>query len=253
MKKNTIAAQLYTLRDFLKTPKDVEKSLGRVKDIGYSAVQISGMGLVEPVYLKELLDSLGITCCATHISYDRLQKDLPAVVKEHQLWQCEYVGIGSMPGEYQRNRDGYARFAADASAVGRELARNGLKLIYHNHHFEFEKFDGVTAMDILMTESDPEALGFEIDTYWVQAGGANPVQWLKKAAGRLDVVHFKDMAIVDNQQVMAEIGEGNLDWPAIIGVCREIGVKWYAVEQDVCKRDPFESLAMSLAYLKKQI
>ncbi len=253
MNKNTIAAQLFTLRDFTKTPADIEKTLKKVKEAGYSAVQVSGMGPVEPAFLKELTDSLQLRICATHISFDRLKNDLKAVINEHKLWNCDFVGIGSMPSEYPRSREGYTGFAREASVIARELAANGLKLIYHNHNFEFQKYDGVTGLDILINESDPAAFGFEIDTYWVQAGGGSPVQWLKKVAGRIDVVHFKDMEFIDGRQEMAAIGEGNLDWESIVDVCRKISVKWYAVEQDVCPRDPFDCLTSSFNYLQKFI
>ena len=107
-------------------------------------------------------------------------------------------------------------------------------------------------MDILLTESDPEAFDFEIDTYWVQLGGANPVDWIHKVAGRMKVVHFKDMAVdPDRKPIMAEVGEGNFNWQAIIDACKETGVEWCAVEQDICSRDPFESLAISLNNLKQ--
>ena len=110
----------------------------------------------------------------------------------------------------------------------------GMQFIYHNHAFEFEKFDGVTGLDILLEASDPEAFHFELDTYWIQAGGANPVTWIEKVAGRMKVVHFKDMGNAGaNEPVMAEVGEGNLEWPEIIAACRKTGVEYAAVEQDI--------------------
>ncbi|MBW7460304.1 sugar phosphate isomerase/epimerase, partial [Paenibacillus sepulcri] len=118
-------------------------------------------------------------------------------------------------------------------------------LIYHNHKFEFEKFEGKPGLEWLLDASDAAHVGFELDTYWVQAGGADPVKWVRKVEGRMKVVHLKDMAIVDDTQVFAEIGEGNMDWPAVIEACRETGVEWYVVEQDKCPGDPFESLAVS--------
>jgi len=251
MDKKSIAAQLYTLREFIKTPEDIKRTLQKVKEIGYSAVQVSGMGPIDPHLLKEIVDELDLNICATHTSYERLQQDLKNVIKEHQLWNCKYVGIGSLPQAYSKDREGFTRFAKEASILGGELAENGLKLIYHNHNFEFERHGDELAMNILMSKSDPDKLGFEIDTYWVQAGGGSPVSWLKKVAGRIDVVHFKDMALTNEKQIMAEIGEGNLDWESIIDVCREINVKWYAVEQDVCTKDPFESLEISFKYLQK--
>ena len=252
MSNSVIAAQLYTLRNYLKTPEDIAETLKKVKEIGYDAVQVSGMGPIEPSSLKEICDKEGLTICATHISFDRMKNDFDAVVKEHKLWDCKYVGLGSMPKEFrEKGKEGYMEFAKEASRIAKKLADNGLQFIYHNHKFEFEKFDGLTGLDILFNESDKETFGFEIDTYWVQAGGADPVVWIKKMEGRMGVVHFKDMTIQNDEQIMAEVGEGNLNWPDIIKACKEIGVKWYAVEQDRCQRDPFESLAISLKNMKK--
>ena len=144
-----------------------------------------------------------------------------------------------------------AMLEREAVEVGRRLREEGLSFSYHNHAFEFAHFDGARALDILYDESDPALLQAEIDTYWVQYGGGDPAAWIRKVAGRMPVVHLKDMVIQDNRQVMAEVGAGNLKWPAILEACREAGVEWYAVEQDICQRDPFESLAISYANLRE--
>ena len=251
MKKDVIAAQLYTLRDFLKTPGDIKATLKKVKTLGYDAVQASGIGPVDPGRLKELADEAGVKICATHISYDRLKNDLDAVIRDHKTWDCTYVGLGAMPDKYRTSKEGYLAFVKEFNEISKKIYESGLKFIYHDHNFEFEKFDGMTGMEYILNNTDPETFGMEIDTYWVQAGGGNPVDWIKKVEGRMDVVHFKDMAIKGGKQVFAEIGEGNLDWKSIIGACRETGVKWYAVEQDTCLRDPFESLKMSLDFLTR--
>ena len=156
-----------------------------------------------------------------------------------------------MPQQFRSGREGFIAFAKEFNEISKRIFDQGLKFIYHDHKFEFEKFDGVTGMDLLLDNTDPETFGFELDTYWIQAGGANPVEWIKKVEGRMEVVHFKDMAVKNDRQVYAEIGEGNLNWRAIIDACRETGVRWYAVEQDECLRDSFESLKMSFTYLEK--
>lgn len=246
MKEPVIAAQLYTLRDYTKTPEDLRTTFHRVKEMGYNAVQVSAIGPMEEHIVKEAADKEGLTICATHIGFDRLQNDIDRVISQHKLWDCRFVGIGSMPDSYRSDREGFVRFAKEASEYGRKLAQQGLTLIYHNHNFEFRRFGKTTGMELLFEESDPAAFQFEIDTYWVQAGGADPVEWIKKMKGRMEVVHFKDMALGENnQQIMAEVGEGNLNWKEIITSCREIGARWCAVEQDVCQRNPFESLEIS--------
>lgn len=251
MQNLRIAAQLYTIRDYIRTPEDIETSLKKVKDMGYNAVQVSGMGPIGYGELKSIVDELELTICATHISFERMEEDIEDVIEQHKTWDCKYVGLGSMPQEFRGSREGVIEFVERASKVSKILQDNGLKFIYHNHAFEFVKFDGKTIMDILLEETD-EDFGFEIDTYWVQAGGANPVDWIYKVQGRMDVVHFKDMGMnYDNKQKMTEVGEGNLNWPDIIKACRETGVKWCAVEQDICERSPFESLEISFNNLKE--
>ncbi|MBU7317966.1 sugar phosphate isomerase/epimerase family protein [Paenibacillus oleatilyticus] len=247
-----LAAQLYTLRDFLKTPEDIEAALKRVKEIGYRAVQVSGLGPIEPEALKEITDREGLTICATHIGYEDLTDKLDEVIAMHRLWGCRYVGLGGMPQQYRTSREGYEAFAAKATEIGRQLNSSGLQFIYHNHSFEFVKFDGATGMDILIRETDPEAVHFELDVYWAQAGGGDAADWIRKLDGRMKVIHLKDMAVTAKQeQRFAEVGEGNMNFTRILDACREIGVEWGAVEQDDCYgKNPFDCLQTSLNNLR---
>ncbi len=114
-----------------------------------------------------------------------------------------------------------------------------------------------TGLEIIYGESDPRYLKAEIDTYWVQHGGGDPIDWIKRMKNRMPVIHLKDMVMAEGEnpwvgkQLMAEVGEGNLNWPAILNACQEANVEWYAVEQDICQRDPFESLAISYRNLQR--
>jgi sugar phosphate isomerase/epimerase len=248
-----IAAQLYTVREFLKTPEDIAAGLKKVKQLGYDAVQVSGVGPIGNQELKALADQEQLAICATHIGYPDFVNNLDEVIAKHQLWNCKYVGIGGLPQEYRTSKEGYQKFAKEFTEIGRKLDAAGLKFIYHNHEFEFVKFDGKTGLDILFEETDPSVFDFELDLHWVQAGGADPVEWIRKVAGRMKVVHLKDWAVTaDRERRFAEVGEGNMNYPAILKACDEIGVEWGAVEQDQCYgRDPFESLSISLKNLNK--
>ena len=251
MNKNTIAAQLYTLRDFLKTPEDIKKTLKQVKDLGYNAVQLSGLGQIEPVMLKSFADENDLKICATHCPYNRFKDDLNNLIKEHKIYDCKFIGIGAMPQELRQNKDAYISFAKEFNEIGKRVSQEGLRFVYHNHRFEFESFNGRTGMDILFEETDSDAFGFLLDTYWVQAGGANPVDWIYKLKGRMDVIHLKDMAIKNDQQIITEVGNGNLNWNNIIKAARETEVSWFAVEQDTCPGNPFDSLKQSITYLER--
>jgi sugar phosphate isomerase/epimerase len=249
LSKSRLAVTLYTLREFTQTPADIARTLHKVKAIGYDYVQFSALGPVDPHELKTMLDSEGMGVCATHVSYDRLQNDMQGVIDEHHLWSCRHVAIPVLP-EGLRNHAAYAEFARQGSEIARRLAEAGLTFSYHNHHLELEKKEGRTGLEVLFGESDPRLFLAEIDTYWVQCGGGDPAAWIRRMSGREPLVHFKDMGVYDGKPGMAEIGEGNLNWPAILEACRAGGVEWYIVEQDVCRRDPFESIAISLRNLK---
>jgi sugar phosphate isomerase/epimerase len=249
MPETMVGAQLYTLRDHLKTPDDIARTLPKVAALGYRAVQLSALGPIEPRRLRQLLDENGLVAAATHVGFERLRDDLDAVVEEHEILGCEYAAIGGLPAEY-RSAEGYSRFAKEASEVARRMKARGLTFGYHNHSFELERFNGRVALETLFAESDPEMFTAEIDTYWIQHGGGDPAAWIRRMKQRSPLVHLKDMAVVEGKPVMAEVGEGNLNWPAILTACREAGVRWYLVEQDVCRRDPFESLGISLRNLK---
>ena len=244
-----VAAQMYTLREFTRTSQALAESLEKVKKIGYDAVQISGICEIEYPMLKEILDDAGLICCATHIPYQRMKDDIEKVIEEHLIIDCTYPAIGSLPKEYW-NEEGYVRFAREASEVGKRLAEAGLWFGYHNHSFELERYGNRTGLQILLEESDLRYFTMEIDTYWIAHGGGDPAAWIEKCSGRIPLVHFKDMTVRDMKPIMAEVGEGNLNWPNILKACKNAGVEWYIVEQDDCERDPFESLAISLRNLK---
>jgi sugar phosphate isomerase/epimerase len=247
---SVIAAQLYTLRNFTKTPADIDATLKKVREIGYEAVQLSALGPIPPEDLKKILDREKLTVAATHASYEKMRDDPNSVLAEHKLLGCEFTAIGGLPQDY-RNAEGYPKFAKEASAVAKRLKEGGLTWGYHNHSFELEKFNGRTGLEILYKESDPKYFTAEIDTYWITHGGGDPAQWIRDLKGRIPLVHLKDMVMKGKEQLMAEVGEGNLNWPEILKACKESGVRWYIVEQDICQRDPFESLAISLKNLKK--
>jgi len=240
-----ISAQLYTLRNYTKTPEDFLKTLVKIKEIGYKSFQLSGAGPMEPAYIRKCLDQTGLVMSATHTAPQRLRDDLPNVIAEHRLWGCEFVGIGMMPEEYRDDYEGIVRFSREFNEIGKKLKASGLTLIYHNHDFEFQKYDDRLIMDIMMDETDPSAFEFEIDTYWVQSGGADPVDWIYKLDGRMRYIHFKDMAMDGRKQIFAPVGEGNLNWEKIITACEETKIKWCAIEQDTCRINEFEALRQS--------
>jgi len=251
MSKPVVGAQLYTLREYAKTIEGVRDTLKKVADIGYTTVQISGFGPVDPAEVAEALKATGLTAASSHVGWDRCQGDLDALIAEHQLWDCKHPAIGGLPTEYHSS-EGVKRFAAEIVPIAKRLAEEGMDFSYHNHSQELAHYDGKPWLAALYDTIDGEYLKAEIDTYWITAGGGDPAAWIRRYPGRQPVVHFKDMVVLgDRTQRFAEIGEGNLNWPEITKACEESGVEFFLVEQDTCyDRDPFESLAISYRNLK---
>jgi len=246
MPKKVVGAQLYTVRQFTQTAAGVAESFRKVAKIGYSAVQISAFGSVDARDVAKMVEDNGLTVASTHVGWERFQNDLDALIEEHRLWKCAHPAIGGLPAEY-RSANGVKRFADELAPIAAKLAQAGMDFSYHNHNHEFARYGDKTWMQMLFEATSPETLKFELDVYWVQAGGADPAQWVAKCAGREPLLHLKDMRITpEREQRFAEVGEGNLNWPAILQAARKGGVEWYLVEQDQCyDRDPFESLAIS--------
>ncbi len=255
MTKPQLAAQVYTIRDSVKTADSFAASMTRLRAIGYTGVQLDleHHPNVPAATVKRACDDAGLTICISHFGYELFAQELDAIIERQQIWECDQTAIVAMPaGYHEQGADGYRRFAAQAAAIGEELANHGITLSYHNHSFEFVRFGDQTGLAILFAESDPHHLQAELDTYWVQHGGGDPAAWIQKLAGRNSVVHYKDMAILsDGRQVFAEVGAGNLNWPAIVAATVEAAIPWIVVEQDRCRRDPFESLAMSYRFLQQ--
>ncbi|MBS1726461.1 MAG: sugar phosphate isomerase/epimerase [Armatimonadetes bacterium] len=249
-------AQLYTLRDFCKTRDGFHDSLKRVAAMGYEGVQVSAVEAflteVSPTELKGWLDELGLTCCATHRPWDRLMENLDEEIDIHKTIGCHVVGIGMGPKKcFDGGPSEWRNWLKDVDRVVTKMSENGLVFAYHNHAIEFEKKDGIRAIDILVAEANPD-LQFILDTYWVHHAGGCCVDWINQLRGRLDVVHLKDKAVSGWDTRYAPVGEGNLPWHSILPALDDAGTVWGVVEQDDCYgEDPFDCLDRSIKYLNQ--
>jgi len=243
-----VALQLYTVRDHL--GEDYVGTLRRVKDIGYDVVQLTGFMPFEGPQMREVLDDIGLEVAGMHIGLDELESRL-----DHWMDYGRAVGTRDlvcpfMPEGRRRSKEGWLEAAAALEALGESCSEQGMRLSYHNHSFEFARFDGQYGLDLLYENTSPEHLYAELDTYWVQHGGEDPVAYIRKYAGRLPILHIKDMAD-DEQRSFTEIGNGILDWPAIHAASVEAGVECYCVEQDVCRGDSLDSARASLEFMRE--
>ena len=250
-----IGAQLYTVWKHTQTLEDLALTLKKVSDIGYRYIQLSGSCRCESGWLKEQLKQNGLKCVITHTPEDLLTGDIPEVIRWHKDIGCHYVGLGWADFTKEDGSD-YQAFLDTYGASIKGIAAGGLQFMYHNHAADFKKLpNGRNVLEQLCEDFTPEELGITADTFWIQAGGGNPAQWLRKLSGRIPCIHLKDYRMrswmkQDVFNYFAPIGEGNIDFDEVFAAAEESGTQYMLVEQDDSYgEDPFDCLRRSYAFL----
>ncbi len=240
-------SQLYTFRKMMTTPDRVEEVMAGVAKLGAKTVQLSGLCEMPAKRVKEIADANGLSICGTHSPFERIVNDTDALAEEHIIMGTDSVGLGMMPVKYITNADGIKRFAEIANTVCEKLKPYNLKFGYHNHSREFKRDGDRVYLDILADEV-PD-LQFILDTYWVKFAGEDPVKYLKKYTGRLELIHLKDYKKGKIFKKIEDVGSGTLDWKAIIDAAKKAGTKYAVIEHDTTK-DPYRTTENGLNFIK---
>lgn len=270
-RKLPIALQLYSIRDEME--KDFKGTLKKVKDMGYEGVEFAGLFGNSPSDVKAMLDEIGLTPISAHISLDELLSDIPKVINDYKTVGCKYIAIPWLAEERRPGKPLYEQTVEEFKAIGEEAKKQGITLLYHNHDFEFVKVDGEYILDIMFKDISEDLLQTEIDTCWVNVGGEDPADYLRKYVNRSPLVHFKDFVMpgkkparlyeligVDNDQDVEQteafeqrpLGYGVQDFPKILQATIEVGAKWIIIEQDNPSKNKtsMECAKISIDYLK---
>ncbi len=249
-----LGAQFYSIRDKVKTPKEIRESFEAMNQVGYTIAQMSGIGEIAPEELRDISLEYDMPITCTHINPANLRDDTDKYIKEHKIYGCPVIGIGSMPTEYRGSLEGVRAFIKDFSEVSKKIGDAGLTFAYHNHAFEFEDLGGIITYDLLIEEF--ENLNFIIDTYWVKFGGYDYLDYIKKLGRkRITNVHFKDMK-TEPQGEICPCGVGVIDFAPVVKLCDELDIPNALVEQDNAPSfgDSYEQMKISynnLAHLFK--
>ena len=244
-----IGAQLYTLREQCDNAENIDAVFAQLSAVGYEYVQVSGIADIGAENLRRIADKHSLKIRLTHSQPDRVLNDTDALIEAHKIMGASYIGIGSMPDRYHADIDAFIR---DFKPAAQKIAAAGMKFMYHNHDFEFAKINGKLIMEHLMDGFTADEMGFVLDTFWVQAGGADPAVWLKKLAGRVDTIHLKDFGMIPGTgRAMMPVMEGNMNWESILDACKDAGVRYAFIEQDDCNgEDPMDCLTISFNNLR---
>jgi len=253
----------YTIRNNVFNEAQVKAVYGRLHDMGFDGLE-GGIGPRYGLSLDEdiaLLSQYNLTVCDVYADPNKPDE----AMKTAEAYGTKYICIPTLPGDMMLSVDGFKAYCEHLNNLAKPFAAAGFKLSYHNHAQEFRNFaalGGKPGMEILINETDPSGVCFVLDVFWTSAAGADPAYWLRRLKGRTDLVHFKDYSIDDRSYDMeigsipwrfAEIGQGNINWQAVVEACREIGIEWYCIEQDFTRGCAFDSLKTSIDYMRNEL
>ena len=238
---------MYTLRE--ESEKDFAGTLKRVAELGYDGVEFAGYGGLTVNEVKVLLDEFGLRATASHVPLEELENNLYQVIEEQKILESRYVVCPYLQPE-RRSIEDYKALISFLDRAGELCRREGITLCYHNHDFELERLsNGRSILEAIFDKTSANNVKAELDVYWLAKAGENPVEWMNRYKNRTPLIHLKDMT-TDVEQFFAELGTGCVDIEAVLKIGEESGVHWWIVEQDFSRRTPFESIEISLNYLK---
>ncbi|GAA3401895.1 sugar phosphate isomerase/epimerase [Paenibacillus hodogayensis] len=245
-----VGIQLYTLRE--ETSKDFVGALRKVAEAGFAGVEFAGYGGLEAGELKKLLDELGLKAIGSHVGIKRLEEALDEEIAFNKTIGSSYIVCPGLGKEYRDSEEAWRRTFGLLEDIGRKCAEQGIPFGYHNHAFELEENVGdQTALAALFDTVPAGTLKVELDSAWVYAAGHDPIATIGKYAGRIPLVHFKDLRRTEEGKwLTVELGTGSVDLKAIANAADEAGAEWLIYEQDLTQNPPFEAMANSIGWIK---
>jgi sugar phosphate isomerase/epimerase len=246
-----VGLQLYTLRDDM--AKDFLGTLKEVARLGYQGVEFAGYGGLSAEQLKQELQALNLLAAGSHVSYERVLSALDEEIAFNLTIGNRYLIVPYLEDKYRESDAAWKQVFAELSRMGKRCAEKGLVLCYHNHEFELlEHVEGEIALDAMFAQVGQEELQVELDTCWVNHAGFDAVSYIQKYQGRLPLIHFKDMVSKgEGRPDTVELGQGEMDLPAVAKAADAAGVEWLIVEQDHCQNPPLTSVANSMNWIKE--
>lgn len=253
--KGPVGLQLYSLRDDF--AKDVPGTLARVRAMGFRYVETASTYNMPAAEFRKLLDVNGLKPIAGHFPYDRYRDDIEGVIKDAKTIGLSYAGCAWIPHEGTFDERECREAIKVFNAAGEALGRQRIKFFYHIHGYEFQPFEKGTLFDLMVKETKPSHVRYQLDTFWALHPGQDPVKLLQQHGQRWELMHLKDMkkgvktgdlsghSDVSNNVVL---GTGQMDWPAILKAANKAGVKWYFIEDEA--PTAAEQIPQTLRYLE---
>lgn len=261
--ERTVGIQLYMTRDYLGNGKEIAETLQRISDIGYDGVELCNflMRKEEEQFWKANMDRVNLETLAIHEVFEDMKTDTDGCIRRAEIFETDnVVSAGAMEVEYEDSSQ-VSGLAKDLNEVGRKFRARGLTFMYHNHNCEFVRTEkGTIPMDILLKETDPDYVKFEVDTFWIANSGFTVMEWMDKIGTRMKYMHINDCKVCKDRQGTpirgisgTELGMGNMNLPAMIKKAEANGCACQILEthEGWIRNCPFESMRISREYLRK--
>lgn len=250
---------LFSIRNYLDTEEHFLEAAQKLKEMGYSYIQYSG-GAFDPDRIARVSNQTGLPVVLTHVPMNRIVEDTRALMEEHAKFGCRNIGLGAMPPNEIANESRCKAMIEQLDRAGEVMKANGFSFFYHHHHFEFFKHNGQTVFDYII-ENAPN-INFTLDTYWLQYGGVDLGATIDRLKGRICCVHLKDYMIINSPEapggftpIFAPVGDGTIDFAALIPRMKAAGAQYFLVEQDnaATMPDPMEQVKRSIQYIQNKL
>jgi sugar phosphate isomerase/epimerase len=245
-----LSIQLYTLRSL----EDIDRILDTVAQAGYRYVENVGSHLDNAADIRSKLDSRGLKVSSSHVSLAALREKPDAIATACKTMGFTHLFMPAVPPD-QRDMpaDGWRSLGHELGNLAERFQNDGIRLGYHNHHWELKPKDAnKTALELIFEAAGGSPLSWEVDVAWLVRGNADPKEWIRRYREKVAAAHVKDIAQPgrnEDQDGWADVGSGVLDWRDLWRTCREAGAEWMVVEHDK-PADPAQSVRASFAFLK---
>jgi len=252
--KGPLGLELYSLRRNF--AKNVPYTLDMIQNMGFTEVEGSTYGYQPDVFVN-MLKARDMRLIGTFVDYDKLRDNIDGVIQQAKALHVKYVLCGWIPHDNNTFTEKNARDAAKIfNRAGARLRAAGFRFVYHPHGYEFRPYRSGTLFDLLASHTEPDDVAFELDVYWVTQAGADPVALMRKYGGRFELMHIKDLRPGTKRDFTGSapdadsvaVGEGEINWPAVLKEAQHIGIRHYFIEDE--SDDALSQIPQSLHYLQ---
>ena len=266
MKKMPVGYQLYSAREM--AAKDLKSVLVSLKEMGYDGVEFAGFYQYTAEEIAAMLQETGLKAVSSHVPLASIEKDMFGTISFHKAIGCDTIVVPYLEEERRPGKPAFANVMQSIYQFGQLCKLAGIRLLYHNHDFEFVMFSGMYGLDFLYEAIPADLLQTEIDVCWVKYSGVDPAEYIRKYTGRAPIVHLKDFVgkkgegtpyglIGQDKEADAvafefrPFGHGCQDATAVVEAGIDAGAEWFIIEQDQWyQRTPMEAAQMSMDTLK---